>query len=104
MKEFFKKVWFMPHMIELYRALPLFVIAGLILVPDSGSMVVLYAIGISILVASVSHIIRKVLFPYVDLGAFANKALESPMGAATVFMSIAVLLATIILSTCILLH
>lgn len=101
---FLSKLFSYRHMTELYRALPLFAIAGLILVPDSGSMVVLYAIGISILVSSVSHIIRKVLFPYLDLEVFANKAAESPVGAAIVFMSISVILAVIILSTCLILH
>jgi hypothetical protein len=99
-----KKLFGNRHLFDLYQALPLFAIAGLILVPDSGSMVVLYAIGISILVSSVSHIIRKVLFPYLDLELFAKKALESPVGAAVVFASIVLILAVIIISTCLLLH
>lgn len=101
---FLSKLLSYRHMTELYRSLPLFVVAGFILVPDAGSMVVLYAIGISILVSSVSHIIRKVLFPYLDLEVFANKAAESPLGAAIVFFSITMILAVIIVSTCLLLH
>lgn len=101
---FIKKLFGSHHMFDIYQALPLLAIAGLILVPDSGSMVVLYALGISLLVSSVSHIVRKVLFPYVNLQAFTDKALESPVGAAIVFFSVVMILAVIIASTCLILH
>lgn len=101
---FIKKLFGSHHMFDLYQALPLLLAAALILVPDSGSMVVLYALGISLLVSSVSHVVRKVLFPYIDLEKFANKALETPVGAAIVFLSITLILAVIIASTCLILH
>jgi len=88
---------------ESLRFLPLFLIAACILVPDTGSFVVLYALGMTILISAVSHIVRRVLFPYVDMEVFAKKALETPLSAAIVFASTASLLGVIILATCLLL-
>lgn len=101
---FWTKIRNAPHAIELVRAIPLLGIAGLILIPDNGSMVVLYALGITLLVTACSHIIRKVLFPYIDMQVFAEKSLESPTAAAIVFSAVSFLLAVIILATCFLLH
>jgi hypothetical protein len=39
-----------------------------------------------------SYIARKILFIYVDLKEFANKALESPIGAGLVFLGMCVLM------------
>lgn len=77
--------------------------SALILGPDAGSHVVLFALGILLLVSAVSHVMRKVLFPYVIMSEFSNKALESPVGAAIVFASITSILSVIIFSTCMLL-
>lgn len=89
---------------EAKRILPMLLVAGLILVPDTGSFVVLYSLGITIVISAVSHLIRKILFPYVDLKMFTTKALESPIASAIVFFSISMILAVIIGATCILLH
>lgn len=78
-------------------------VAAAILGPDAGSHVVLFALGITLLVSAISHIMRKVLFPYVVMSEFANKAMESPIGAAVVFSSITFILSVIIFSTCMLL-
>lgn len=88
---------------EAKRILPMLIFAGLILIPDSGSFVVVYSLGITILVSIVSHLIRKILFPYVDLEKFSDKALESPIAASIVFLSISMILAVIIGATCVLL-
>jgi hypothetical protein len=85
---------------ELKRFFPLVAVAALILIPDTGSFVVLFAIGVAIVISAVSHLIRKILFPYVDLEWMANKAGESAIGAAIVFASISGLLAVIISATC----
>lgn len=85
---------------EITRLLPLVAIAAIILIPDTGSFVVLYAIGIAISISAVSHAIRKILFPYIDLQDVASKAIVTPLGAAIVFASISGLLATIISATC----
>lgn len=71
--------------------------AGLaILLPDSSSQVVLYAVGISLILTALSHILRKVLFPYLDLEIIAKKASEVPLGASIVFASVCFLLSTLI--------
>ena len=85
------------------RTWPLLLASALILAPDTGSFVVLYALGITLLVSVVSHTVRKILFPYVDLSVFSKKALETPTGAAIVFASVSAMLSVIILSTCMLL-
>lgn len=88
---------------EAKRFLPLILAAALILVPDAGSFVVLYALGITIVVSAISHIIRKILFPYIDLKMFADKALETPLSAAIVFCGVVTILSVIIVATCVLL-
>jgi len=85
------------------RLWPLLLVSGGVLLPDAGSNVVLFAIGITILVSAVSHVIRKILFPYVDLGEVYSKALETPAGAAGIFVSVTMILSVIIMSTCMLL-
>lgn len=74
--------------------------AAILLLPDAGSHVVFYALGITLLVSIVSHLVRKILFPYIDMSVFAKKALETPIGASIVFCSISVILSVIIYSTC----
>lgn len=88
---------------EAKRLIPMLLIAAMILVPDTGSFVVLYSLGITIVISAVSHIIRKILFPYIDLKSFASKALETSTGAGMVFFSISLILSVIIGSTCALL-
>ena len=85
------------------RTWPLLLVAAAILVPDTGSFVVLYALGVTLLVCVASHWVRKILFPYVDLSKFSAKAAETPTGAAIVFAAVSVMLSTIIFATCMLL-
>ena len=81
----------------------LLLVAAAILLPDSGSFVVLYALGVTLLVSVTSHWVRKILFPYVDMRIMSEKAGETPIGSAIVFASISVMLSTIIFATCMLL-
>src|ERR1017187_705667 len=89
---------------ESLRLLPLLVVAGLILIPDSSSAVVWFSLGITLLLTGVSHVQRKLLFPYVDLEAVYQKAAETSSGAAAVFASIVALLATLMYCATLLLH
>lgn len=84
---------------EAKRILPLLLVAACVLVPDTGSWVVVYSLAITILVCGVSHLIRKLLFPYIDLAKYAERALDTPTGAAIVFASVSGLLAVVITST-----
>lgn len=87
----------------LKRLWPLLIVSGLVLVPDAGSHVVLYALGITILVSAVSHLIRKILFPYIDLEYVVERATQTANGAMGVFVGVCMVLSTIIISTCMLL-
>lgn len=82
--------------------LPLLV-SAIILTPDAGSHVVLFALGVTLIVSAVSHVMRKVLFPYISLNEYADKAHNTPLGAAIVFASVTWILSIIILATCMLL-
>jgi len=84
---------------EAVRLLPVMAVAGLILIPDSSSAVVWFAMGISLLLVGMSHLLRKFLFPYLDLERFAEKASETAVGAAIIFASVAYILSTIISSS-----
>lgn len=84
---------------ELYRLIPIIVAAGLLLGSDKGSaQVVLYMVGILLLVAAVSHILRKVLFPYLDLKLFVDKALEQPTASGMVFLGMSFIIGMMIYS------
>ena len=82
---------------EVMRLTPLIGVAGILLVPDiAGLKVVMYMIGILLLVAATSHLIRKILFPYLDLGEFVAKAHEDPKAAGMVFLGMSFILGVMI--------
>jgi uncharacterized membrane protein len=84
---------------ELFRSIPLAIVGLGILIPDSSSSVVLFAVGISIVLVLVSHVLRKLLFPYLDMEELVNKAKETPAGAAMVFIAICWVLGVLIQSS-----
>lgn len=84
---------------EFIRLTPLIGLAGIVLVPDVGGLsVVLYMLGILLLVAATSHLVRKVLFPYMDLELYVRKALEDSKGAGMVFLGVSWILGVMIFS------
>ena len=85
---------------EILRALPVLLIAGIFLFPDIGSFkTVLFSISIITLIIYLSHIIRKTMFPYLDLEEHVGKALDNPIAAAIIFSGVIYLVSTIIQST-----
>ncbi len=80
---------------ELIRVIPFALLAAIILVPDDGIQVITYSIGIILGFAVLSHIIRRILFPYVDLVQAWNKANDEPMSSAIVFAAVAYVIAAI---------
>lgn len=60
---------------------------------------IVYSFAVMIALAAVSHIVRKVYFPYVDLEANAKASLDSPLAAAIVFLAVSMVLCTIIFAT-----
>lgn len=84
---------------EVMRLTPLIGLAGLAFMRDLESLqVVLYVLGILLLISITSHIVRKVLFPYLDLGAFVSKALEDPRASGMVFLGMSFIIGMMIFS------
>ena len=79
---------------ELIRFVPL-VVAVLLLAWDDSTRLILFYLGIVFLFGYVSHILRKLYFPYIDLKVFADKAKEEPLPAAIVFAAVTYLLAVL---------
>jgi hypothetical protein len=88
---------------ESKRIIPMLLIAGMILIPDHGSLVVIYSLGITIALAAASHILRKIMFPYINLRHYAERALETPMSAAVVFLSFSIILSVFVVAGVVLL-
>lgn len=63
-------------------------LAGLILIPEASSVAVLYSIGVVLSLVVVSQIVRIVIFRYIDLEQYANKALEGDVASSVVFASV----------------
>lgn len=87
---------------ELYRLWPLLAIiaAALILLGDVAQLAVqLYTLSMVAMVVAVVHLIRKALFPYVDLSTLVSRAKDSPAGAAIVYAATVALISVIILAS-----
>lgn len=52
--------------------------------------------SIILLIALFSHMIRRILFPDLDLASVAAKALETPTGSSVVFASVCIVIAVLI--------
>ena len=89
-----------PKMVtETMRLAPLLGLAGLAFMRDLDSLqVVLYVLGILLLISVTTHVLRKVLFPYLDLGAFVAKALEDPRAAGMVFLGMSFIIGMMVFS------
>jgi hypothetical protein len=74
---------------ELLRLVPIIGVGLVFLHSDTGGIkLVLYMIGILMLICAAVHLLRKVLFPYLDLKQYTDKALESPQSAGMVFLGV----------------
>ena len=49
-----------------------------------------------VLLAGISHILRRIFFPDLDLHAIAFKAIETPEGASRVFIGVCLVLAVLL--------
>ena len=90
MKEIFLK--------ELKRSLPFLLLAGLLLAPDPGALSVIgYAVGIVAVAIILSHLARKILFPYLDLKELIEEiGAENNIAASIVVASMVVLMGIIL--------
>ncbi len=75
---------------QVLRLWPLLVIivAGIFLFTSVNVMVSLNRLAMFALILLAFHVIRKALFPYIDLEQFAKKALEAPVSASVIFAAI----------------
>ncbi len=72
-------------------------IASIMFYPDWSMLRInQYVLGMSVSLALISHLVRKLLFPYIDLKQFVNKSLENPMAAAIVAAAIIYLLSVFV--------
>lgn len=83
---------------ELKRAWPFLLLAGLMLAPDPGALSVIgYAVGIVAVAVILSHLARKVLFPYLDLETLIREIdTENNVAAAIVVASMVVLMGIVL--------
>lgn len=84
------------------RLLILLVPAALVLAADLPVLdTLLYSLAAMFMVVAFAHIVRRVLFHYVDLELVEAKASESPTGAGLVFFGICFLLSSFVVGSAI---
>lgn len=78
----------------------LLVPAAAILALDLAVLLTLgYALCAIFVIVAVAHVIRRVLFHYLDLEEYAAKAFASPLGAGLVFLAVCVLFSAIVIAS-----
>ena len=81
------------------RALVLLIPAALVFSQDLPAMAtLLYSISAVLALVGVSHIVRRVLFHYVDLESVALRASDGTTGAGLVFLGGCIFLSAVLLS------
>jgi|WetSurMetagenome_2_1015567.scaffolds.fasta_scaffold195427_2 hypothetical protein len=60
--------------------------------------IVCYVAGFATATALITHLTRRLLFPYIDLKRFSDKALSDPLSAGMVFFGVCLIIATTIYS------
>lgn len=58
-----------------------------------------YSFVVMVAIAGLTHVIRKIIFRYLSLEVTAEKAIETPVGAAIVFLSVSLVFCTLIWGT-----
>ena len=83
--------------VEFFRTIPLILLCLLGFWGDWSTLyIVKYVATLVLALALLSHLIRKVLFPYVKLGQVANTAIMTPLGAAIVFFGFCMVICTLL--------
>lgn len=82
------------------RVWALLIPASLVLALDIPVLLTLgYSLAAIFVIVSVAHIIRRVLFPYLDLEEVENQASLSSTGAGLVFLGTCILISAVILGS-----
>jgi hypothetical protein len=83
-----------------FRFYLLLIPATLILMIDVPMLLtVLQAMSVMLIVAAVSHITRKIAFPYLDMEKVMLKAIETASGAGYVFLGVSGLLMAMVVGS-----
>jgi len=59
----------------------------------------LYSLTAMLVVVALAHVMRRILFHYIDLEVVFDKATESPQGAGLVFLGICLVILAFVLGT-----
>lgn len=81
---------------EFFRIVPFLGLAGIILVPDDSRGVILFGVAIVLLAVALAHIVRKVIFSYIDMKTLIDKADDEPLPAALVLVGLIYLFSVVI--------
>jgi hypothetical protein len=65
----------------------------LYIVNDSLLIEFVSVLSLGMLAAGLTHVIRKILLPYVDMGAIAEQAVQSSTGSGLVFLGASIMVA-----------
>lgn len=65
------------------------------------ALTLLYSMSAIFVLSGLSHLIRKLLFPYADLEYIMLRASEAPTGAGMIFLGVSLTLSAIILAAAI---
>lgn len=58
-----------------------------------------YSLAAMLVVVAMAHVIRRILFHYLDLEEVENKASETSQGAGLVFLGVCILISSVVLGT-----
>lgn len=83
-----------------WRVWALLIPASAVLALDTPVLLtLLYSLSAMFLIVAVAHVIRRVLFPYLDLEEVENQASTSPIGAGLVFLGTSLLVSAVIIGS-----
>jgi hypothetical protein len=88
-----KKFW-----MECLRIGPLLGVAGIFILTDDAKHVIGFGVAIIALAVAIAHIIRKLIFPYIDMAKLVDGIEDDTKASAAVICGLIFLLCTIIQS------
>lgn len=85
--------------IDLRTLLLLIPAGGVFYVDEATAKAAVFSMLFMGMFALMSHVLRKVFFPYVDMQKFSDAALGNPIGAALVFMGVCIVIAAVTIAS-----
>jgi len=83
---------------EIKRLWVFILVSVLLLLLDDSSHVIIFVLGTVTFVVLAVHLIRKLLFPYVDIKVLVDEATKNPLAAAIIVASMLYLISSVITS------